>query len=230
MTRALLDALLAARRAKRPLAVATDLESGAQWAIDPADALPDGLPPELEGAAREALRSDRAATLEAGGRALFVNPFNPPLRLVLVGAVHIAQPLARAAALAGFVVTVVDPRRAFGATLRFPGVELVAKWPGEGLAELAPDARTAVVTLTHDPKLDDAALAVALRSSAFYVGSLGSRKTHAKRVDRLRAAGFEAAEIARIRGPVGLAIGARTPAEIAISILADVIAHLRQAA
>src|SRR5262249_52124749 len=132
--------------------------------------------------------------------------------------------------LAGFEVSVIDPRRAFAADSRFPGVTISTQWPDEALAALAPDARCAIVALTHDPKLDDPALAIALRSDAFYIGALGSRKTHAKRVARLREREFSDEEIARIRGPVGLAIGAKTPAEIAISILAEVIQELRRPA
>jgi xanthine dehydrogenase accessory factor len=165
--------------------------------------------------------------VEIGGRALFVNVWNPPLRMIVIGAVHIAQPLVRAAALAGFDVFIVDPRHAFAADARFPGVRISTQWPDEALAALAPDARCAIVALTHDPKLDDPALTIALRSEAFYIGALGSRKTHAKRVERLREHGFSSEGIARIRGPVGLAIGAQTPAEIAISILAEVIQKLR---
>ena len=229
MKRQLLESLVRARREKRPVAVATDLATGEQWLVDPgAERLPGGLAPEVVDEARSALRADRAGVVEVGGQRLFVNVFNPPLRLILVGAVHIAQPLARAAALAGFEVVVVDPRDAYAAQARFTGVALSTKWPDEGVSELKPDARTAIVTLTHDPKLDDPALAVALRSDAFYIGSLGSRRTHEKRVERLRDAGFDDAAIARVRGPVGLAIGARTPGEIAISILADMIARLRQ--
>jgi xanthine dehydrogenase accessory factor len=158
---------------------------------------------------------------------VFYEPFNPPLRLVIVGAVHVAQPLARMAALAGFEVIVIDPRAAFATTERFPGVTLVSKWPDEAMRELAPDVRTAVVTLTHDPKLDDPALAESLRSPAFYVGCLGSKKTHAARLERLRALGFDDVALGRLHGPVGMRIGARTPAEIAVSIVAHIVERLR---
>src|SRR5690606_33944475 len=141
-----------------------------------------------------------------------------------VGAVHIAEPLARYAAVVGYDVTIVDPRRAFTDAERFPGVTLLASWPDDALKTLAPDHRTAVVTLTHDPKIDDPALHLALRSPVFYVGCLGSTRTHAKRVERLKAEGFDDMAIARIHGPVGLDIGARTPAEIALSIMAEVVA------
>jgi xanthine dehydrogenase accessory factor len=230
MKRAVLDALLRARRAKRPAALVTDLASGEQWLFEPGADLSLGLGEDALPAIRAALRADRAGPLALAGRELFVNVWNPPLRLFAVGAVHIAQPLVRAARLAGFEVIVIDPRHAFAADVRFPDVEVSTQWPDEALTALAPDARCAIVALTHDPKLDDPALAFALRSEAFYIGALGSRKTHAKRIERLREHGFSSEELARIRGPVGLAIGAQTPAEIAISILAEVIQQLRQPA
>jgi xanthine dehydrogenase accessory factor len=178
---------------------------------------------------RRAVASDEAlvVTLDGGGEA-FVEPFNPPLRLVIVGAVHVAQPLAAMAARAGFAVVVVDPRRAFATEARFPGVALARAWPAEALAALGPDGRTAVVTLTHDPKLDDPALEAALGSPAFYVGCLGSEKTHRARLERLGARGFDAAALARLHGPVGLRIGAKTPAEIAVSILAQIVERRRR--
>jgi xanthine dehydrogenase accessory factor len=153
---------------------------------------------------------------------LFAQVFNPSARLIVIGAVHISQALAPMAALAGYAVTVIDPRRAFATDERFPGVTLLNEWPDDGLEALKPDRRTAVVTLTHDPKLDDAALSVALKSQCFYVGSLGSRKTHQARLNRLKRLGFSEAELARIHGPVGLSIGALTPAEIAVSILGQI--------
>ena len=220
MKRATLDALLAALREKRPLVLATDLASGEQRLLEPG----------ASAAAREALRRDACAHVEEGGRAWFLQPWNPPLRMLVVGAVHVAQPLAAMATLAGYEVVVVDPRQAFATEARFPGVTLSGDWPDEALRALAPDSRTAVVTLTHDPKLDEPALAVALRSPAFYVGALGSRKTHAARLERLRALGLGEAELARIHAPVGLAIGARSPAEIAVSILAEVTQRLREPA
>jgi xanthine dehydrogenase accessory factor len=145
----------------------------------------------------------------------------------VVGAVHIAQPLITIARACGFAPVLIDPRATFGAAERFPGETILEDWPDEALAALAPDTRTAIVTLTHDPKLDDPAIIFALRSAAFYLGSLGSKKTHAKRVERLLAAGFSAEDISRIHAPVGLDIGARTPAEIALSIMAQITARLR---
>ena len=178
-----------------------------------------------DAAADARLRSDKAGPEEDGR---FIAPHNPPQRLIVVGAVHIAQPLVAMARLAGYDPTLIDPRATFGAAERFVGETILDDWPDEALTALAPDARTAIVTLTHDPKLDDPAIRFALRSDAFYLGCLGSKKTHAARLARLQAAGFSDAEIARIHAPVGLDIGAKTPAEIAISVLAQITAVLRR--
>tara|TARA_B100000029_G_scaffold400851_1_gene399901 strand:- start:751 stop:1446 length:696 start_codon:yes stop_codon:yes gene_type:complete len=224
-----LDQLLRDRGDKTSVILATNLTSGEERLIYPADLVGgNGLNSTFADAAQETFRSDRSKTVETEDGPVFLNVFNPPLRIIIVGAVHIAQPLARMAALAGYDVTIVDPRSAFATDERFPGVTLLTEWPDDALASLAPDARTAVVTLTHDPKLDDPALEVALKSEAFYVGSLGSKKTHAARLERLTEAGFGENELNRINGPVGLAIGARSPSEIAVSILAQVTQALRQ--
>jgi xanthine dehydrogenase accessory factor len=156
-----------------------------------------------------------------------VQIFNPPLRLLCIGAVHIAQALAPIAELAGYEVTVIDPRGAWGTPERFPGVTVDERWPDEALDALGPDRRTAICALTHDPKLDDPALTRALRSEAFYVGALGSKKTHAKRVERLTESGLTGEEIGRIAAPIGLDIGAVSPSEIAISIMAQITLALR---
>jgi len=224
---ALFEQLRADRLAKRPVVLMTRLPEGEQRLLDPHGAVPEGVSPTLFDAARLAAARDEASTVEEDGGTIFLQPFNPPLRLIIVGAVHIAQALARMSALAGFAAVVVDPRSAFATDERFPGVERSAEWPDKALAALAPDARTAVVTLTHDPKLDDPALESALRSSAFYIGCLGSRKTHASRLERLRRRGFTEADLDRLHGPVGLSINARSPGEIAVSILAEVIQQLR---
>ncbi len=226
MKRALLDTLLADRATGRSAVLVTRLDSGAQSLLHPKDG--DAAPlPALEAMIAEALARDACRLAEIDGVRWFVQPFQPPVRLIVVGAVHIAQPLAQMAALAGFDVTVVDPRSSFASEARFPGVALSTLWPDEALRKLAPDRRTAIVTLTHDPKLDDPALAAALRSDCFYVGSLGSRKTHAARLERLREGGFADAELARIHGPAGVSIRAVSPAEIAVSMLAEVIQCLR---
>ena len=232
MQRETLTAVLAARGAKRPAVLVSALDTGSQrlWFADSPDEA--GLLPPVRAACVEALRSDRSRLLggEGGGEALFLQVFNPPLRMIIVGAVHITQALAPMAALLGYEVTVVDPRRAFASDERFPGVAVDTDWPDDALRRLAPDRRTAVVTLTHDPKLDDPALEVALASEAFYIGSLGSRRTHSARLDRLRGRGVGEAELARIHAPIGLAIGAKSPAEIATAVTAEVTARLREPA
>ena len=171
------------------------------------------------------MRADKSGTEEDGW---FVAIHNPPLRMIVVGAVHIAQALLPMARACGYDPTLIDPRGAFGASARFPGEVISDDWPDAALAALHPDARTAVVTLTHDPKLDDPALLAALASPAFYIGCLGSSRSHAKRLDRLRAAGVTDVQIARLKAPVGLDIGAKSPAEIAVSILAQITQSLRR--
>lgn len=218
-----LKALNRARRDERPVVLATWLDTGDETLIAPGEA-PDAA---LAGAAAEAFSSDRSASVEIGGRPLFLHVFNPSPRLIVVGAVHIAEPLAAFARAVGYAVTVIDPRRAYMDAERFPGAVLLDAWPDDALAELRPDRRTAVATLTHDPKIDDPALRFALSAPVFYVGALGSARTHAKRVERLREAGFPDDAIARVRGPVGLDIGAKTAAEIALSIMAEVVATRR---
>jgi len=230
MRRETLDRLRAARAASRPVALLTDLTSGDQDLYDPAVAPgAEPLAAELRATADQALRNDASATVatQVGGP-IFVHVFNPPLRLIVIGAVHIAQVLVPMARLAGYAVTVIDPRRAFATDARFPEVEVSREWPHLALERLAPDPRTAVVTLSHDPKLDDRALPIALRSPAFYVGALGSRRTHGLRVERLREAGLDDTQIGRIWAPVGLDIGSKSPAEISISILAQMTEVLRR--
>ena len=211
----LLEALVAARAARQPVAYGVNLENWDRRLLLPGD---DAL-------ADARLRSDKAGKEEDGR---FIAPHNPPLRLVVVGAVHIAQPLMPMARACGYDPVLIDPRGAFGNAERFPGETILEDWPDEALAALKPDSRMAVVTLTHDPKLDDPAIRIALRSPAFYLGCLGSTRTHAKRLERLRAEGFTEAEIARIHAPVGLDIGAKSPAEIAVSIMAQITQRLRK--
>jgi xanthine dehydrogenase accessory factor len=212
-----LDAVLEAGEARRSVALTTDLETGAHALYGPGEAPAD---------VRQAMRDDKSRPLDEHG---FVRVYNTPRRLAVVGAVHIAQELVPMARQAGFDVTVIDPRQAFASPERFPGVDLSTEWPDAALKALEIDPRTAIVTLTHDPKLDDPALDVALASEAFYVGALGSTRTQAKRVARLTEAGFTQAQIGRIHGPVGLDIRAQSPAEIAVSILAQIIAVQRGA-
>jgi xanthine dehydrogenase accessory factor len=216
-----LKELQAARQGRRPAALVTWLDDGSQVLARPGDSLE---PQELSDALQAAFDDDRSRTVEIGGREVFLHVYNPPLRLMVIGAVHIAEPLARFAAVTGYDVTLIDPRRAFADRDRFPGMTVMDAWPDTALGELAPDRRSAIVTLTHDPKIDDPALHVALRSDAFYVGSLGSTRTHAKRVERLKEDGFSDDEIGRIHAPVGLDIGAKSPQEIALSIMSEIVA------
>ena len=211
-----IGALLAQRQG---VALITELHNGDQRLYSRDDA-PDDI--------RAAIDADKSGEIDRDGHKCFVLVRNPAPRVLIVGAVHITQGLAPMASLAGYDVTVIDPRRAFATDARFPGIALSTDWPDEALAALKPDFRTAVVTLTHDPKLDDPALAAALKSDCFYIGALGSKKTHASRLERLRAAGFDDAALARIHGPAGLSIGAKTPAEIAVSVLAELTARRRQ--
>ena len=224
MTPDLLAALTAARAAKRPVVVATKLPGGEQLLLPDAAA-----PADLAAAATRALDRDESGTVKLGETDWFLNVYNPPMRLIVVGAVHIAQALVPMAAQLGLSVVLIDPRRSFATGERFPNVTIMTDWPDEAMDALAPDVRTAVVTLTHDPKLDDPALDRALKSPAFYIGSLGSRKTHAARLNRLRDLGHTDEAMARIRGPVGLNIEAVTAPEIALSILAEFIAVRRNA-
>ena len=218
-----LSQILEDQAGKKAVALVTDMEAGDQTLVyrDSANG-PEQDNAEILNIARHAMQDDRSKIHEIGGRKYFVEVFNPPLRMLIVGAVHSAQPLSRMASVAGYDVTVIDPRASFATDERFPGITLNGEWPDDGMRELDPDRRTAVITLTHDPKLDDPGLEVALKSDAFYIGALGSRKTHAGRVERLTAAGFTEAEVSHIHAPVGLAIGSISPAEIAVSILAQV--------
>lgn len=224
MKREILDQLQADRAAGRSVVLATDLETGAQRLIHM-----DGDDP-LQAEADRAMRADKPTTVDTDAGAVFLNVFNPPLRMLIVGAVHIAQFLAPMAEMAGYQVSLIDPRTAWATPERFPGIRIVDEWPDDAMTELRPDHRTAIVTLTHDPKLDDPALQAVLGGDAFYIGSLGSTRTHAKRVDRLKAAGFDDSAIERIHAPVGLNIGAKSPAEIAVSVMGQVTAALRGAA
>jgi xanthine dehydrogenase accessory factor len=226
----LLEALNAARAAKRRACLlrylATDQQS---LVVDGQVVAGESMAEEDLAAVEQALRHDHNATVRTHRGPTFLQVFNPPLRLVIVGAVHIAQALAPMAALAGYAVTVVDPRRGFATDARFPDVALLNEWPDDALETLHLDRRSAVVTLTHDPKIDDPALDTALRSDCFYVAALGSRRTHAGRLERLGRHGHDATTLARIHGPAGLDIGAESPAEIAIAILAQMTAVLRRA-
>jgi len=219
MKSAILEELLQARQKRQAVALVTHIETGEQRIVDRSAAAGDPLGSRLE----VAFRFDQSGMHED----YFVNIHNPPLRLVIIGAVHIAQAVIPMAQQADYDVIVVDPRGAFATGARFPGVALYVEWPDEIIPRIGLDARTAMMALTHDPKIDDTALAAALKSRLFYVGALGSKKTQSARVARLRDKGFTEAEIARVHGPIGLSIGAKGAAEIAISIMAEMTRTLR---
>ncbi len=213
-----LDRLRAARAERRPVARVAALDGSVDAVVEDGEG---PVPEPVLAVALTALKQNRSHDFEHEGGRWFVQVFNPPLRLIVVGAVHISQPLIGMASGLGYDVTLVDPRGAFATAQRFPDVAICDEWPDDALEALDVDGRTAVVTLTHDPKLDDPALHVALRSEAFYIGALGSRRTHAKRVERLVEAGFDEAAIGRINAPIGLNLGGRAPAEIALAIAAQ---------
>ena len=217
--RGLLDDL----RARRPAALLTEIATGTRKLVH----APEEGPPDLAAEVSEAFRTDKSRLVKTETGETFIDVFNPPLRLVIVGAVHIAQRLMPLAQVQGFDVTIIDPRGAFATGTRFGGATILSDWPDEALPRIGIDGRTALVALTHDPKLDDPALIEALRSGALYVGALGSKKTHASRIERLRNAGVSETAIAGIHAPIGLDIGAEGPAEIALSILAEIIAVKR---
>ncbi len=219
-----LKALQDARTGRQALTLATRLADAAE-ALVYRDRVEGGLASDraIVDAARRAMEIGRSETVEIDGQKIFLNVYVPLPRLIIVGAVHIAQSLAPMAAMLDFDVTVVDPRGAWATDKRFPGVKIVQDWADEAFDKMGLDVSTAVVTLTHDPKLDDPALEAALKSDVFYVGALGSKRTHAKRKERLAEAGITDEQFARIHGPVGLNIGAKSPAEIAVSILGQIV-------
>lgn len=219
-----IKALQAARSERRAVALATRLSDAAEALVyrDKAEG-PLAADAAIVAAARRAMDVGRSETVDAGGAKIFLNVYVPPARLIIVGAVHIAQSLAPMATMLDFDVTVVDPRGAWATANRFPGVKVIQDWADEAFQAMGLDASTAVVTLTHDPKLDDPALEAALKSDVFYVGALGSKRTHAKRKERLSEVGITDDQFSRIHGPVGLNIGAKSPAEIAVSILGQIV-------
>ena len=217
-------ALQQARTKRTAVTLATRLSDAAETLIylDKADGALAGEA-ALVSAARRAMAIGRSETIDFGGHKIFLNVYVPPPRLIIVGAVHIAQTLAPMATMLDFDVTVVDPRGAWATSARFPGVKVIQDWADEAFQAMGLDVSTAIVTLTHDPKLDDPALESALKSDAFYIGALGSRKTHGKRKERLAEVGITDEMFARVHGPVGLNIGAKSPAEIAVSILGQIV-------
>lgn len=219
----ILRELNAERATRRPVIVVTDTATGEQRLVKAKDIAADPLRAELT----RQLRMGKSGSVEVAGKKLFLNVYAPTAKLVIVGAVHISQALAPLARALDYDVTVVDPRTAFASPERFPDVPLIAEWPDVALPPLNIDHYTAFVAVTHDPKIDDPALLHAFAKDCFYIGALGSRKTHAKRVARLRAQGASEADIARIHAPIGLDIGAVSPSEIAVAIMAEITAQLR---
>ncbi len=219
-----LQALNLARAERRAVVLVTDVDSGAQRLVRGEDIGSDVLADALDAA----LRAGKSATIEHDGKSYFLTVQVPPVRIVVIGAVHISQAMAPMAKLAGFDMTIIDPRTAFATPERFPDVKLIAEWPDVALPPIKPDRYTAMAFFTHDPKIDDPGLIQALKAECFYIGALGSRKTHARRVERMKAVGFTDEQIARIRAPIGLDIGSVTPAEIAVSVIGEIILALRK--
>jgi xanthine dehydrogenase accessory factor len=219
----ILAALNAERADRRAVILVTDVANGAQRLVKAADISGDPLKDILQ----KHLRSGKSGMEETGDGRVFLTVHLPPPRLVITGAVHISQALAPMARLLGYDVTIIDPRTAFASVERFPEVKVLAEWPDVALPPLGVDRYTAFAALTHDPKIDDPALLHALSRDCFYIGALGSKKTHARRVTRLQEQGMTEADIARIHSPIGLAIGAVSPAEIAVAIMAEITARLR---
>jgi len=219
----ILKALNAERAARRAAVVVTDVTTGEQRLVKAAEVARDPLKEVIE----KHIRRGRSGMVETPAGKVFLTVYVPPAQLVITGAVHISQALAPMARLVGYDVTIVDPRTAFASVERFPDVKVIAEWPDVALPPLGIDRYTAFVALTHDPKIDDPALTYALACDCFYVGALGSKKTHARRLDRLKSQGASDAALARIHAPIGLKIGAQTPAEIALAIMGEITARLR---
>jgi xanthine dehydrogenase accessory factor len=223
MKTAMLKRLLEARERRIPVALVSDLANGMQRLVTREEADID----QLADALQKSFRFDESRVVKAGEREFFINVYNPPLKLVLIGAVHIAQSLIPIARALNYDVFVIDPRGAFASEERFPDVKITVEWPDEVLPGTGLDARTAMVLLTHDPKIDDPALRAALASECFYIGALGSKRTHAQRVERFTAKGFSDKDLQRIHAPIGLEIGARGASEIAVAIIAEMTKVLR---
>jgi len=220
----LLKTLNEERAARRATILVTNTQSGEQRLVKGADIAGDALAEHLDAA----LRMGKSRSIEVDGQNYFLTVQAPPARIICIGAVHISQALAPMARLADFDLTIIDPRTAFATPERFPDVRLLAEWPQDVLPDLRLDRYTGVCLLTHDPKIDDPALIAALRAECFYIGALGSRKTHAKRVERMMAEGFAEGDLKRIHAPIGLDIGSVSPAEIAVSVIGEIIAALRK--
>ena len=219
-----LDTLVLKKNNRQKIIFGTEIQTGKQLFLDSNSK--NILDKKILNASKEILANGKSGIVNINKSLWFINISLPPLRLVIVGAVHIAQPLAKIASTIGYEVSIIDPRSAFANDKRFPNIKIIKDWPEEALEDFNIDNRTAVVTLTHDPKLDDAALSAALKSNAFYIGSLGSKKTHNARIQRLKIANFNDKDINKIHGPIGLSIGAKSPEEIAVAIISEIVATL----
>ncbi len=230
MKRELLGALVAAQHRKQPAVLVRGLTNGKHCVVTREESLGDldDIDPVVVDAARAALDSDGARTIEAAGERYLVQTLASKPRMLIVGAVHIAQSLIPMAMQAGYEIILIDPRTAFANPERFPNIRIDNRWPHEAMSEFELDARTAIVALSHDPKIDEPALQAAMDSNVFYIGALGSRGNHAKRLERLAALGYSKAQLSRVHGPIGLSLGGRSPAEIAVAILAQVIQSRHQ--
>ena len=225
MRRELLGALVAARQKKQPAVLVRGLTTGKQCVLTRQESLGDidDIDPVVVDAARKALDSDGTRTIEADGERYLVQTLASMPRMLIVGAVHIAQSLIPMAMQVGYEIVLIDPRTAFANPKRFPNIRIDNRWPNDAMSDLELDASTAIVALSHDPKIDEPALQAAMDSNVFYIGALGSKGNHAKRLERLAAAGYSQEQLSRVHGPIGLPLGGRSPAEIAVAILAQVI-------
>ena len=230
MKRELLGALLTARQEKQPAVLVHGLTTGKHCVVTRQERFgdTDDIDPVVLDAARAALDSDGARTIEAAGERYLVQTLATAARMLIVGAVHIAQSLIPMAMHVGYEILLIDPRSAFANPERFPDIQIDNRWPHEAMSELELDARTAIVALSHDPKIDEPALQAAMDSNVFYIGALGSKGNHAKRLERLAALGYSKEQLGRVHGPIGLPLGGRSPAEIAVAILAQVIQSRNQ--
>ncbi len=230
MKRELLGALVAARQRKQPVVLVRGLMSGAHCVVTRQESLGDidDIDPVVVDAARAALDSDGARTIEAAGERYLIQTLASAARMLIVGAVHIAQSLIPMAIQVGYDIILIDPRTAIANPERFPNIRIDNRWPHEAMLDFELDARTAIVTLSHDPKIDEPALQAAMDSNVFYIGALGSKRNHAKRLERLAALGYSKEQLSRVHGPIGLPLGGRSPAEIAVAILAQVIQSRHQ--
>jgi len=227
--RGTIERVIELKRAMIPACIITDLVTGEAFSIDlGAPDWKDEVPAGLKSLVFETIKRGACAAYDIDEKRYYIHGIYPSTRLIIIGAVDIARVLARMAMLSNYSVAIIDPRGAFATKERFPDVELIVDWPDEVLANMKLHWRTAIVALTHDPKIDDVALKEALRSGSFYIGALGSKKTHAERLERLRSSGFSEDDLTRIHGPVGLDIGAKTHAEIAVAILAEIIKRHRK--